>query len=923
MTHLGLYFLIDIRGLLRGFVILLLLVASWVMTSERSYAQDEPAFTYTVSATPDMDALLSNAFFNLKLTRQVEVLDEYIAAFTSETPVQSKLSIVSNKLSSYSNIGDYDAAGEYAREAQANETFLSIYNTEEFKTENLLKEVDTLINNIGFTYHRLGQPEKALEYLTLGMEVIEKADATDSRTIFSRYLMEANIGRAYLLQGNFEDLAPIAQRTYDGGKELDVKYFEVIGLRLLGNVEHSKGNYKKAAAYLKEGIEISEEAQMGEILGLFYNDYAASLEAARRYKDAYQALSKYDALRAANQEGQISARLGFYKAKADQDLRQQEIQTLIAEKDAASLIRSRERGILVLTIISLIVMALLLISQFKARRWLQTYSDDLRTSERKAKQANEAKSAFLANMSHEIRTPMNGVLGMAELLQSTDLDVRQKSFTDTIYKSGSALLTIINDILDFSKIEAGKLQLDPAPFNLRDAIEDVATLLATRAREKNIELILRYAPHLPLGMTGDVGRIRQIITNLVGNAIKFTHQGHVLINVTGIITDDMADLVIEIEDTGIGINEDKLEQIFEEFSQAESSTTRQFGGTGLGLTISRKLADAMGGKLTAKSSLGKGSLFTATLKLPIAEIAQSVPSIVPDLSSLKVLIVDDLEVNRTIQLEQLALWNLNPHAVDGGTAALSALSEAHEKGAPFDLVLLDYHMPEMDGAQVAKAIRENDQFGSIGIIVLSSTDAAEEVATFRQLGVKNYLTKPAKSSLLLDTIAIVAAGSTDAPNVSIAQPAATETSSEQHLLAKVLVAEDNEVNRLVVKSFLEPLGLELTFAVNGKEAFEFAKLDDYDMILMDVSMPEMDGMESTQAIRSHEISNNLVRTPIICLTAHVMAEDRQKSLDAGMDDYLSKPIKKTKLEATIAKWRNVKDEWRAEGASQTQPNKTA
>ena len=378
---------------------------------------------------------------------------------------------------------------------------------------------------------------------------------------------------------------------------------------------------------------------------------------------------------------------------------------------------------------------------------------DLRAARVAAERASEAKSMFLANMSHEIRTPMNGVLGMAELLAATKLSSRQQIFADTIHKSGAALLTIINDILDFSKIEAGKLELELAPFDLRASVEDVAALVASRAQEKQIEMIVRFQPGLPNVVIGDGGRIRQVVTNLVGNAIKFTNQGYVLINVSGEVSGDNADLRIEVTDTGVGISEEEIERIFDAFQQADATTTRKFGGTGLGLSISNRLIESMNGEIGVTSTMGKGSTFWFELTLPAKESADIawLPTFEPN--GQRVLVVDDIEVNRRILHEQLTSWGFDPVMAASGADALQRLEEAKNNNAPIDLAILDFHMPEMDGEELARRIRANADYDNVRLMALTSVDAGGDSRRFREIGVTAYLVKPVRGALLLETIA--------------------------------------------------------------------------------------------------------------------------------------------------------------------------
>ncbi|MEM7215055.1 MAG: ATP-binding protein [Pseudomonadota bacterium] len=383
---------------------------------------------------------------------------------------------------------------------------------------------------------------------------------------------------------------------------------------------------------------------------------------------------------------------------------------------------------------------------------LHALNENLESANEEAKQADRAKSEFLANMSHEIRTPMNGVMGMAELLVKTELTEKQKGFAEIILRSGNSLLTIINDILDFSKIDAGQMELDPAPFNLRPAIDDVATLVSSKAAEKDLELIVRISPDLPDCFVGDVGRLRQVLINVIGNAIKFTELGHVILDVDGSVSGEHASLSFTVEDTGIGIPEEKLDLIFKKFSQADESATRKHQGTGLGLAISASLVSLMGGEIAVSSKPGAGSKFSFAVSFPIAE-QQSEPMEIPnDVTSSRILVVDDNSVNRSILLENLTSWKFEAASVESGAEALAFLDKAAEHGLKIDCVILDYHMPGMTGSEVAEAMRNKASTSKLPIIMLTSVDHMDNGKTFSSLGIDGHLVKPASASALLETI---------------------------------------------------------------------------------------------------------------------------------------------------------------------------
>jgi signal transduction histidine kinase/CheY-like chemotaxis protein len=531
---------------------------------------------------------------------------------------------------------------------------------------------------------------------------------------------------------------------------------------------------------------------------------------------------------------------------------------------------------------------------------LRALAEDLRAARDQAQAASRAKSEFLAMMSHEIRTPMNGVLGMAEILGNSRLDDRQREFLKVLTESGRALLGIIDDILDFSKIEAGKLKLDPQPFNLRDAVEDVATLLATKAAERGVDVSVRYDPALPECVVGDASRVRQIVTNLVGNAVKFTHEGYVLINVDGEVSDGRVRLVFSVTDTGIGIPADKLARIFEQFEQADVSSTRRYGGTGLGLAIAKRLVQAMGGEIGVRSTPGQGTTFWFRLDAAVAsDVAAASPESM-DLAGAAALIVDDIEVNRTILREQLASWGMAAVAARSGPDALSLATRALEAGRPFEVAVLDYHMPDMNGMDLARRLTEDLGEKAPRLIMLSS--AGEDLSTTaRRYGVTECLFKPARGSYLRAVLAKALAAARAVPAAGGFGYAA-EPQRQSARRARLLLAEDNAVNRTVVIGMLEDLPIDIDIAEDGKAAVSAYRAQRPDIVLMDLAMPVMDGCEAARAIRDHERAQSLSRAPIIALTAHVLAGDRQRCMQSGMDEVLTKPLDSTKLRNAVAIW---------------------
>ena len=589
----------------------------------------------------------------------------------------------------------------------------------------------------------------------------------------------------------------------------------------------------------------------------------------------------------------------------------------LTQVDLADTISMSDVSIAGIVVITVILLGIVLLTSMLDRRFsLQSVQLQLseeryrrlteveqeRNKVRTAEAGSKAKSEFLANMSHEIRTPLNGIIGMTDLALETEMTREQRDYLETVKLSADSLLNVINDILDFSKIEAGKVDLEELDFDLRDCIEGSIKALALRADEKGLELLCDVDTKIPAMVSGDPGRIRQVLLNLIGNAVKFTSKGEVSLGVTQKLIEDKSSLLhFVVSDTGVGIPSEKLSMIFESFSQVDTSTTREFGGTGLGLTISKRLIEMMDGRLWVESEYGSGSSFHFTLRLRNAEVKPALEPAVHDatLSNVRVLIVDDNRTNRRILEGLVSHWGMKPTVASEGEEALGVMEAARAIGAPFALVLTDMHMPRMDGFELISRVKQTPDAETATIMMLTSGGQRGDAARCSELGVAAYLLKPVRQAELREAISRVLQTRKRTGEAQMLTDYSLIQSKTPPQSLRILLAEDNHVNQKLALRLLEKRGHEVTLANNGKEALSALEIDVFDLVLMDVQMPEMDGIEATIQLRLKEQSTGKHQL-VVAMTALAMKGDKERCLQAGMDGYLSKPIRPQELDIVLA-----------------------